>query len=138
MGVIVINLGTPRRAGEKRGFTWEHMGSLATSLGAPQITAEKCAKNTIFFGDAAGAPGMIATTYCSTIVKTHVFSLYSHLCIYVSMYLCIYIGTHLHTICLDTQQAVRLTAIGVAHENADQVNSEIHSEAVNARVWRCT
>jgi hypothetical protein len=27
---------------------------------------------------------IIATTYHSTIVKTHVFSLYSHLCIYVS------------------------------------------------------
>jgi len=33
---------------------------------------------------------IIATTYHSTIVKTHVFSLYSHLCIYVSIKLPIY------------------------------------------------
>ena len=41
---------------------------------------------------------IIATTYGSTIVKTHVFSLYSHLCIYVSMYLCIYIAPITHGI----------------------------------------
>jgi len=51
--------------------------------------------------NAAGAPGMlqvhleiIATTYRSTIVKTHVFRLYSHLCINVSMYLYSYPSTH--------------------------------------------
>ena len=33
---------------------------------------------------------IIATTHRSTIVKTHVFSLYSHLCIYIA--------THLHSI----------------------------------------
>jgi len=51
--------------------------------------------------NAAGAPGIrqvrleiIATTYRSTIVKTHVFRLYSHLCINVSMYLYSYPSTH--------------------------------------------
>ena len=38
-----------------------------------------------FFGNAAGAPGIIATTYRSTIFKTYAFSLYSPLCIYVSI-----------------------------------------------------
>jgi len=35
MGVIVISLGTPKRAGENFGCTWEHLGEPATSLGAP-------------------------------------------------------------------------------------------------------
>jgi len=41
---------------------------------------------------------IIATTYRSTIFKTHVFSLYPHLCIYIA--------THLHTVYLDWLQAV--------------------------------
>ena len=49
---------------------------------------------------------IIATTYRSMIFKTHVFSFYSHLCIYVSMYLCIYIATHLHMVYLDWLQVV--------------------------------
>jgi hypothetical protein len=49
---------------------------------------------------------LIATTNIATIFKTHVFGLYSHLCIYVSISLPIY-------------------------------NSEIHSEAMIERVWRC-
>jgi len=70
---------------------------------------------------------IIATTYRSTIFKTHVFSLYSHLCIYVSMYLYRYPSTHgISGLWL---QAV-LRAIRGAPENDDRVNSEIHSEAV--------
>jgi len=84
MGVIVIGLGTSRSARENFGCTWEHLGAPATSLGvpatslgvpvtrlsapttslgapattlgAPQITVEQSGK-TIFFGNAAGAPG---------------------------------------------------------------------------------
>jgi hypothetical protein len=41
---------------------------------------------------------IIATTYRSTIFKTHVFSFYSHLYIYIA--------THLHTVYLDWLQAV--------------------------------
>jgi len=37
---------------------------------------------------------IIATTYRSTIFKTHVFSLYTHLCIYVCMYLYSCPSTH--------------------------------------------
>jgi hypothetical protein len=51
--------------------------------------------------NAAAAPGIrqvhlkiIATTYCSTIVKTQVFRLYSHQCINVSMYLYRYPSTN--------------------------------------------
>jgi hypothetical protein len=66
-----------------------------------------------FYGHAriaAGTPGMlqvlleiIATTYHSMIVKTQIFSC---ILIYVSMYLCIYIATHLHTGYLHWLQAV--------------------------------
>jgi hypothetical protein len=83
LGVLVNSLGAP-----------------ATSLGSPRITVEQSGKN-IFSGSSAGAPGMlqvrleiIATTYRSTIVKTQVFRLYSHLCINVSMYLYSYPSTH--------------------------------------------
>jgi hypothetical protein len=71
--------------------TWEHLGAPmtslgapATSLGAPQITVEKSGRN-IFFGNTAGAPGNHSSTYHSTIVQTHEFSLYSNLCIDVTI-----------------------------------------------------
>jgi len=68
--VIVISLGTPWSSGENFGCTRECLGELATSLGAqmtrmeapttrlgaPQTAVEQCAKNNIFFSDAAGAP----------------------------------------------------------------------------------
>ena len=107
MGVTVIGLGTPRSAGGNFGSTWEHrrqawkrrgqswqhlgapatrLGAPATGLGAPRITVEQSGKNNIFFGNAAGARlEIIATAYRSKIFKTHVFSLYSHLGIYVSI-----------------------------------------------------
>ena len=37
---------------------------------------------------------IIATTYRSMIFETYAFSLYSHLCIYVSMYLYSNLSTH--------------------------------------------
>jgi hypothetical protein len=87
---------------ERRLQSWEHLGAPATKLGgpatcleAPRITVERSGKNNIVFGNGAGARlEIIATTYRSTIWKTHVLSLYSHLSIYVSMY----IATHLHTV----------------------------------------
>jgi len=41
------------------------LGALMTCLGAPQITVEQSGKN-IFFGNAAGAPGMLQVhlEYC--------------------------------------------------------------------------
>jgi len=53
----------PWSAGEIFGCTWEHLGALATSPGAPatslgarQITVEQSGKNNIFCGNGAGAP----------------------------------------------------------------------------------
>jgi len=70
----------------------------AGTPGMLQVRLECCR----YAWNAAGAPGIrqvrleiIATTYLSTIVKTHVFRLYSHLCINVStMYLYSYPSTH--------------------------------------------
>jgi hypothetical protein len=108
-GVLATSLGVPMTS---LGAPVSSLGLPATRLRAPRITVEQSGKN-IFVGSAAGAPGMlqvrleiVATTYYSMIVKTHVFRLYSHLSNYVSMYLCIYIATHLHTIYLDWLQAV--------------------------------
>jgi hypothetical protein len=84
MEVIVISLRTPQSARENFGFTWEHLETPATSLGAPttslrvpatspgeppislsaptiflganRITVEQSRKH-IFFGNSAGAPG---------------------------------------------------------------------------------
>ena len=92
MAVIRISLRTPRRAGEDFVCTWKHRGAPATSLEAPQITPERSGKNNILLGTLLVCLEIIATTYHSTIVKTHVFSLYSHLCINVSMYQCIYVS----------------------------------------------
>jgi hypothetical protein len=73
---------------ERRRDHWVH-------LGAPSITIAQTGQSLIF-GNAAGAPGN--HSYCdhSTIFKTHVFSLYSHQCIYIA--------THLHRV--DWQQGV--------------------------------
>jgi hypothetical protein len=101
MRVIVISLGIPRSAGESFRYTWEHVGAPATRLGVPATRLRKPSLGMLQVG-----LEIIATTYRSTIVKTHVFRLYSHLCIYVSMYLCIYIATYLHTIYLDWLQAM--------------------------------
>jgi len=87
----MTSLGTPGRAGDKPGSTgksgstsnhsravWpNHPSSLATLLVCLEI---------------------IATTYRLTIFETHVFSLYSHLCIYIA--------TRLHMVYLDCLQAV--------------------------------
>jgi len=104
MGVIVIRLGTPRSAGENFVCTWEHLGALTTSLGAPattpgapRITVEQSGK-TSSLGSLLVRLEIIATTYHSTIFKSHEFSLYSHLCISIA--------TNLHMVYLDGLQAV--------------------------------
>ena len=60
----------------------------APSLVAPEITLEQSGKNDIL-GTLQVRLEIIATTYYSTIFETHVFSLYSHLCINIA--------THLHS-----------------------------------------
>jgi len=115
----------PRSTGDKSGSSsnhdravwekhllWECYRCAWDAAGAPgmlQVRLECCR----CAWDAAGVAGMlqvrleiIATIYRATIVKIHVLRLYSHLFIYVSMYLCIYIVAHLHRIYLDWLQVV--------------------------------
>jgi len=76
--------------------------------------------------------------------------------VFPSMYLCIYIATHLHMVYLDWMQAVVesnsrcawkwrsselspwSSEFGDTIGDRDWVNSEMHWEAVIERVWRCT
>ena len=161
MGVSVIGLGTPRSAGENFGYTWErlgqsweHLGAPATSLGAPttslevpetslgvpwtslgatRITVEQSGKNYIFFGSTTGVPGN-HSYYLS-------FNGFSNSCIqfvFSYMYLCIYIATHLHMVCLDCGCRRCLRAIRGVREYDDRVNSQMHTEVMIARVLGCT
>jgi hypothetical protein len=129
---------------------WEHLGVPVASLGAPTTSlgapvsanhTHGCANHKP--GSANHKPGstsiqgqislgitalgtllvrleIIATTYHSTIFKTHVFSLYSHLCIYVSIYI-----RYIWTGCMRGLRTIR-----GAPEDDDRMNSEIHLEAV--------
>jgi len=107
-----------RRVCEHLDSQWSSLGKTTSSLGTLQVRLES-----------------IATTYRSTIFKTHVSSLYSDLCIYVS----IHISTHLHcTRYIWTGCRRWLTAIRAAPENDNQVDSEIHCEAVIEQFGGCT
>jgi len=88
MGAPTTCLGAP--------MTW--LGAPRMSLGAPRITVKQTGKTTSSLGTLLVRLEIISTTYHSTIFKTHVFSLYSHLSIYTA--------THLHIVYLDWQQAV--------------------------------
>jgi len=104
--------------------TWEH-------LGARWITVERSGKN-IIFGNAAGAP-QNHSYYLS-------FNDYQNLFIqlvFSSMYLYINIATYLHVVYIWTGSARWSSAIQVAPEDANRVNSEILSQAVIGWVWRC-
>jgi len=128
LGVPVTSLRAPATSLGAPRITVEQSGKIS-SLGMLQVCLGCCRCAWIAAGapglrqvrleccrcawDATGAPGMlqvrleiIATIYRATIVKIHVLRLYSHLFIYVSMYLCIYIVTHLHMIYLDCLQVV--------------------------------
>ena len=84
---------------------------------------------------------IIATTYCSTIFKTHVFSLYSHLCIYIA--------THLHTVYqhwlktvleINSRWAWRWWSSEVRDTlwGRDRESFEMHLEVVIRCFWRYT
>jgi len=100
-------LGAPGSAGYKSGSAGDMSGSACDKAGSTSNHTRavrgkhllweccRCAWN------AAGVPGIrqvrleiIATSYRTTIVKTHVFRLCSPLCINVSMYLYSYPSTH--------------------------------------------
>jgi len=98
MGVIVMSVGPPRSAGENFGCTWEHRRHAWVCRGQVWVgwrQASECrqhvwehlepqrsslGKTTSSLGTPLLRLEIIATTYHSTIVKTHVFSLYSPLC----------------------------------------------------------
>jgi hypothetical protein len=119
-----------------------------TSLGVPRITLEQ-AGNNIFFGNLQVRLEIIATTYHSMIVQTHVFRLYYHLCIYISMYLCIDITTHLHRIYLNWLQAVLVSNWRCAWKwwfselrdtlwCHDWASLEMHLQEVIEHIWSYT
>jgi hypothetical protein len=116
-----------------------------TSLVAPRIAVKKSGKNDILFGNAAGAPGNRSYYWSLNDLKTHVFSSYPHLCIYVSMYLCSYRATH--GLYVDWLQAVlernrRCAARWESGEQRavlagrDRASLEMHMEAMIERNWR--
>jgi len=138
----------PRSDGGKSGSTSNHCRAVWEQHLLWQCW--RCAWNS------AGVTGMIqesmeiiATTYRSTTVKTHVFTLYSHLCNYVSIYLCIYKATHLHMIYLDLLQVVlesnsrcawkwQSSELRQTGRCRDWACLEMHWEAVIAHMWRLT
>jgi len=72
-----------------------------TILGTPHIAVEMSGKHAILFGHPAVIP-----RYCSYYtsihnLKTHVFSMYSHLCICKSLFLCMYTAFNLYPEYLD-------------------------------------
>jgi hypothetical protein len=73
-----------------------NLGAPATCLGAPGIAVEQPEKNNIVFGNAAGAAG------------NHSYYLSFNDCIhiYVSIYVCINIASHIHRANRDWLQAV--------------------------------
>jgi len=71
------------------------LGVRAMSQGASRITVEQSGKTSSLETLKVDLE-IIATTCCSTIFKTHVLSLYSHLCVYIA--------THLHMEYLDWLQ----------------------------------
>ena len=120
-GSLQSNWARWRQAWEHRKQAWEHLGAPATNLGAlatnlgalatnlgvpatclgaPRITVEQFGKN-IFFENAAGAPGNHSYYLLFNDVKNSYIQF-----VFSSMYLCVYVATHLHTVYLDWLHAV--------------------------------
>jgi len=130
---------------ERWGHVRVHLQSLYFSfqnMSSPLVTLLVCLQ-------------IIATTHYSTIFKTHVFSLYSHLRIYVSIYLCIYIFMYL---CIYVSMYLCIYAsiyvfiytryiwtgcrwccreLRSAPEYNNQLNPTIHCKAMIESLWRC-
>jgi len=139
MGVIVIGEGASRSTWEQWRQACKHQGAAVTSLGALRIRVEQSRKKNSFFGNAAGAAEIIATTYRLTIFKTHLFSLFS--------YLCIYIAIHLHMVYLDWLQVVVESNWGWAWKwrsskrrdelwDPDRASLEMNLKAMVIWTWR--
>jgi len=117
------------------GSTWEHWQQVWDLLES-QLSC--LGKATSPLGTLLVRLEIIATTSRSMIFKTHVFSLYSHLCIYIA--------THLHMVYLDWLQAVResnsrctwkwrSSELGDTLRGRDRASVEMHLEAVIVRTW---
>jgi len=96
LGALTTSLGA---AMTSLGMWRTNLGALGTSLEASWITVEQSGRNNIFFGNAAGVPRNYSYYLWFNNFKTHVFSLYSHLCIYTA--------TQLHTVYLEWLQVLR-------------------------------
>jgi len=132
-----------RQAWEQLGAQTTSTGAPVTSLGAPPITVEQSGRKNILFGNTADAR------------RNHryylLFNDFQNSCIqlvFPSMYLCIKIATHLHTVYLDWLQAVlesnsRCAGSWQSSELIDTLeggycaNFEMHLEAVMERIGRC-
>jgi len=111
-------------------------------LGPRRITVEQSGKS-IFFGNAAGAPGNH-----SNYLSFNDFQNLSIQFVSSSMYVCIYIATYLHTVYLDWQHVVSVSdwmctwrwwssGLGDTLRGRDPASVEMHVEAVIERDWRC-
>ena len=78
-----------------------HLAAWARSLGAPGMAIELSGKSNIFFVNTAGAPGN-----CSYYLLLNAFWNSCMHFVISSMYQCIYIAIHLHTVYLDWLQLV--------------------------------
>jgi len=151
LGALVRTLGAPGTTWERRWQVWERWRQDSVrqrqalerrrQLWEPLESQYGSLVESSSLGTLVIALEIIATTYCSTIFKTHVFSVYCHLCIYLA--------THLHTVNLDWLQAVlesnsrsawkwRSSELRATLRGCDRATLELHLEEVIERVWRCT
>jgi len=144
-------------------YFWEHVGAPGRTFGAPGSTWEcrrqvgehlesqwsSLEKTTLSLGILLVCLEIIATTYCSTIVKTHEFNLYSYRYIYVSNCLFLSRATHLDMLYLDGLQVVlesdlwctwkwRLSELRDTLQSHDQASLEMCLEVVKKLIWRFT
>jgi hypothetical protein len=130
----------PLQVWEGQRQSWKHLAAPATSLGAPQITVEQLGKGSSL-GMLLVCLEIIATTYCSTSFETHVFSLYSDICIYIA--------TQRHTVYRVRLQAVlvsnsrgtgqwQLTELRDTLQGRDRASLEMPLEVVIECIWRYT
>jgi len=143
--------GAPGRTWERWRQACDHMGAPTTTLGMPAttlgalpLTVLQSARNNLFFGNTVGAPGN-HSYYLS-------FNDFWNSCILFvlsSVYLFIYVATHLRTVYLDWLKAVlesnsrcawrwQLSELRDTLGGGYCVNLERHLQGMIERVSRCT
>jgi len=129
---------------------WEHLGAPAKNLGCWRQVREQLESQLSSLGKPTSSLGtlhvrreIIPTTYHATIFNTHVFSLYSDLCINVSRKLPIYqvFLDWLQTV-LETNSRFAWKCRSSEHRDTlrscDRVSLEMHLEAVIGHIERYT